>query len=57
MLHLLHNLICVWTKELRRHYVDIVLQNWLANPQGKVKSFVEIDLVQEHLNFWIKVRL
>ncbi|KAJ7813694.1 hypothetical protein B0H14DRAFT_2852382 [Mycena olivaceomarginata] len=50
MLHLLHNLICVWTKELRY----IVLQNWLANPQGKVKSFVEIDLVQEHLNFWIK---
>ncbi|KAF7375236.1 hypothetical protein MSAN_00410200 [Mycena sanguinolenta] len=50
MLHLLHNLICVWTKELRY----IVLQNWLANPQGKPNSFVEIDLVQEHLNFWIK---
>ncbi|KAJ7824342.1 hypothetical protein B0H13DRAFT_2241340 [Mycena leptocephala] len=50
MLHLLHNLICVWTKELRH----IVLQNWLANPQDKVNSFVEIDLVQEHLNFWIK---
>ncbi|KAJ7917839.1 hypothetical protein B0H13DRAFT_2231360 [Mycena leptocephala] len=50
MLHLLHNLICVWTKELR----SIVLQNWLANPQGRLNSFVEIDLVQEHLNFWIK---
>ncbi|KAJ7901536.1 hypothetical protein B0H13DRAFT_2234103 [Mycena leptocephala] len=50
MLHLLHNLICVWTKELRY----IVLQNWLANPQGKPNLFVEIDLVQEHLNFWIK---
>ncbi|KAF7343799.1 hypothetical protein MSAN_01960900 [Mycena sanguinolenta] len=50
MLHLLHNLICVWTKDLRY----IVLQNWLANPQGKPNSFVEIDLVQEHLNFWIK---
>ncbi|KAJ7831764.1 hypothetical protein B0H14DRAFT_3713137 [Mycena olivaceomarginata] len=50
MLHLLHNLTCVWTKELR----NIVLQNWLANPQGKLNSFVEIDLVQEHLNFWIK---
>ncbi|KAK7033871.1 hypothetical protein R3P38DRAFT_3186109 [Favolaschia claudopus] len=50
MLHVLHNLICVWTKELR----CIVLQNWLANPQGKFKGFVEIDLVQEHLNFWIK---
>ncbi|KAK7049041.1 hypothetical protein R3P38DRAFT_3307636 [Favolaschia claudopus] len=50
MLHVLHNLICVWTKELR----CIVLQNWLGNPQGKFKGFVEIDLVQEHLNFWIK---
>ncbi|KAJ7289061.1 hypothetical protein C8J57DRAFT_1627382 [Mycena rebaudengoi] len=50
MLHLLHNLTCVWTKELRA----IVLQNWLCNPQGKANSFVEIDLVQEHLNFWIK---
>ncbi|KAJ6454030.1 hypothetical protein C8R47DRAFT_1181220 [Mycena vitilis] len=50
MLHLLHNLICVWTKDLRW----IVLQNWLANPQGKARAFVEIDLVQEHLNFWIK---
>ncbi|KAJ7903121.1 hypothetical protein B0H13DRAFT_1483380, partial [Mycena leptocephala] len=50
MLHLLHNLICVWTKELRH----VVLQNWLLNPTGKPNSFVEIDLVQEHLNFWIK---
>ncbi|KAF8195330.1 hypothetical protein K438DRAFT_1827273 [Mycena galopus ATCC 62051] len=50
MLHILHNLICVWTKELRY----IVLQNWIANPQGKRLTFVEIDLVQEHLNFWIK---
>ncbi|KAJ7268858.1 hypothetical protein B0H12DRAFT_1096990 [Mycena haematopus] len=50
MLHLLHNLMCVWTKELRY----IVLQNWLANPRGKPLSFVEIDLIQEHLNFWIK---
>ncbi|KAJ6564025.1 hypothetical protein B0H19DRAFT_1067626 [Mycena capillaripes] len=50
MLHVLHNLICVWTKELR----SIILQNWLANPQGRRNAFVEIDLVQEHLNFWIK---
>ncbi|KAJ7615159.1 hypothetical protein DFH06DRAFT_1013602 [Mycena polygramma] len=50
MLHLLHNILCVWPKELR----NIVLQNWLANPQGKLNCFVEIDLVQEHLNFWIK---
>ncbi|KAJ7742551.1 hypothetical protein B0H16DRAFT_1323267 [Mycena metata] len=50
MLHLLHNMICVWTRELRA----IIMQNWLANPQGKANAFVEIDLVQEHLNFWIK---
>ncbi|KAJ7797568.1 hypothetical protein B0H14DRAFT_3493636 [Mycena olivaceomarginata] len=50
MLHLMHNLMCVWTKELRY----IVLQNWLANPQGKFNCFVELDLMQEHLNFWIK---
>ena len=33
----------------------LVTQNWLLNPSGKPNSFVEIDLVQEHLNFWIKV--
>ncbi|KAK7019993.1 hypothetical protein R3P38DRAFT_1236976 [Favolaschia claudopus] len=50
MLHLLHNLICAWFKELRH----VILQNWLINPTGKPNSFVEIDLAQEHLNFWIK---
>ncbi|KAJ7016173.1 hypothetical protein C8F04DRAFT_1282418 [Mycena alexandri] len=50
MLHVLHNILCVWTSELR----SIILQNWVANPQGKRNGFVEIDLVQEHLNFWIK---
>lgn len=33
----------------------IVLNNWLLNPTGKRNAFVEVDLVQEHLNFWIKV--
>ncbi|PPQ92857.1 hypothetical protein CVT25_004345 [Psilocybe cyanescens] len=50
MLHLLHNLINVWTKEIRK----VVIQNWLLNPTGRANAFVEIDLVQEHLNFWIK---
>ncbi|KAJ6456523.1 hypothetical protein C8R45DRAFT_1056470 [Mycena sanguinolenta] len=40
MLHLLHNLICVWTKELQH----VILQNWLLNPTGKLNCFVEIDL-------------
>ncbi|KAF8174074.1 hypothetical protein BJ912DRAFT_858960 [Pholiota molesta] len=50
MLHLFHNLVNVWTKEIRK----VVTQNWLLNPTGKENAFVEIDLVQEHLNFWIK---
>ncbi|KAJ8090045.1 hypothetical protein PM082_018625 [Marasmius tenuissimus] len=50
MLHLLHNITQVWPKPLR----DIVLNNWLLNLQGKEDSFVEVDLVQEHLNYWIK---
>ncbi|KAF8890919.1 hypothetical protein BD779DRAFT_1438147, partial [Infundibulicybe gibba] len=50
MLHLMHNLIHVWSEELRK----VVIQNWLLNPTGRANAFVEIDLVQEHLNFWIK---
>ena len=33
----------------------IILHNWLVNPTGRSNGFVEIDLMQEHLNFWIKV--
>ena len=36
---------------------NAVTQNWLLNPTGKANAFVEIDLVQEHLNFWIKVSI
>ncbi|KAG5649517.1 hypothetical protein H0H81_003336 [Sphagnurus paluster] len=50
MLHVLHNLVNVWSKELRH----AITQNWLINPSGRANVFVEIDLVQEHLNFWIK---
>ncbi|KAF8154044.1 hypothetical protein B0H34DRAFT_799948 [Crassisporium funariophilum] len=52
MLHLLHNLTNVWTEKLRK----VVTNNWLLNPTGRENMFVEIDLVQEHLNFWIKSR-
>jgi hypothetical protein len=34
---------------------EIVLNNWLLNPTGGCRSFVEADLVQEHFNYWIKV--
>ncbi|KAF5336631.1 hypothetical protein D9758_015938 [Tetrapyrgos nigripes] len=33
---------------------DIVLNNWLLNLKGKPDCFLEVDLVQEHLNYWIK---
>ncbi|KIM41147.1 hypothetical protein M413DRAFT_72593 [Hebeloma cylindrosporum] len=50
MLHLIHHLSKIWPKGI----CDIVLNNWLLNPTGNANSFVEIDLVQEHLNYWIK---
>jgi len=53
MLHLIHHLSKIWPKGIH----DIVLKNWLLNTTGHANSFVEIDLVQEHLNFWIKVSL
>ncbi|KAJ7885509.1 hypothetical protein B0H14DRAFT_3735910 [Mycena olivaceomarginata] len=33
---------------------NIVLNNWLVNPTGNPFSWVEVDLMQEHMNFWIK---
>ncbi|KAJ7868794.1 hypothetical protein B0H14DRAFT_3084033 [Mycena olivaceomarginata] len=50
MMHLIHNLTHVWPKPIR----NIVLNNWLVNPTGKLFSWVEVDLMQEHMNFWIK---
>ncbi|KAH9174081.1 hypothetical protein EDB89DRAFT_1849372, partial [Lactarius sanguifluus] len=50
VLHLLHNITHVWPEPV----VTIVLNNWLVNLTGKANSFVELDLMQEHLNYWIK---
>ncbi|KAJ7800632.1 hypothetical protein B0H14DRAFT_3092571 [Mycena olivaceomarginata] len=50
MLHLIHNLTKVWPVSIR----NIVLKNWLVNPTGNPFSWVEVDLMQEHMNFWIK---
>ncbi|KAJ6611846.1 hypothetical protein B0H10DRAFT_2165690 [Mycena sp. CBHHK59/15] len=50
MLHLIHNLTKVWPVSIR----NIVLNNWLVNPMGNPFSWVEVDLMQEHMNFWIK---
>ncbi|KAK0467468.1 hypothetical protein IW261DRAFT_1553871 [Armillaria novae-zelandiae] len=50
MLHIIHNITHVWPKGIR----DIVLQNWLVNMTGQLNAFIEVDLMQEHMNFWIK---
>ncbi|KAF8949762.1 hypothetical protein BDZ97DRAFT_1772135, partial [Flammula alnicola] len=36
---------------------NIVFNNWLINPTGNRNSWIEVDLMQEHMNFWIKVRV
>ncbi|KAF8162231.1 hypothetical protein BJ912DRAFT_1098508 [Pholiota molesta] len=51
MLHLIHNLTNVWPKPIQ----NIVMKNWLLNPSGLPNRFIEMDLVQEHLNLKIKV--
>jgi hypothetical protein len=33
----------------------VILNNWLVNLSGKADRWHELDLLQEHLNFWIKV--
>ncbi|EJD36809.1 hypothetical protein AURDEDRAFT_45386, partial [Auricularia subglabra TFB-10046 SS5] len=50
MLFLLHHLTHVWPPKLR----DLILSNWLVNPTGHKDGWVALDLMQEHLNFWIK---
>ncbi|KAJ7855701.1 hypothetical protein B0H13DRAFT_2357727 [Mycena leptocephala] len=50
MMHLIHNLTHVWPLAIQK----IVLNNWLLNPTGNPFSWVEADLMQEHMNYWIK---
>ncbi|KAF9556932.1 hypothetical protein CPC08DRAFT_776651 [Agrocybe pediades] len=50
MLHIIHHLTNILTPEIR----TIILNNWLVNPTGNPNSWVEVDLLQEHLNYWIK---
>ncbi|KAJ2968060.1 hypothetical protein NUW54_g13328 [Trametes sanguinea] len=73
LLHLLHNLIHVWPSEIRQvmivlrsfatmltpvsAYREIIMNNWLVNTTGNANGFIPVDLLQEHLNFWIKVSL
>ena len=34
---------------------EVIINNWLVNLSGKAGRWHELDLLQEHLNFWIKV--
>jgi len=34
---------------------EAILNNWLVNLSGQAGRWHELDLLQEHLNFWIKV--
>ncbi|EGO00666.1 hypothetical protein SERLA73DRAFT_71664 [Serpula lacrymans var. lacrymans S7.3] len=62
MLYLIHNLSCVWPDSDTSSWETclfnlgrkLVLSNWLVNPTGKQNSFVEVDLMQEHMDYWIK---
>ena len=70
LLHLVHNLTHIWPRPLQYgltllfHFPDlmssnhdsaIMIKNWLINPTGKPNAWVPIDLLQEHMNFWVKV--
>ncbi|KAJ7869595.1 hypothetical protein B0H14DRAFT_3579250 [Mycena olivaceomarginata] len=43
--------LCSMHPKLRHAY----LMNWLANLSGTLLGFKEMDLLQEHQNFWLKV--
>ncbi|KAF8141068.1 hypothetical protein K438DRAFT_2114906 [Mycena galopus ATCC 62051] len=48
---------CVLTelKSMHPKLREAYLMNWLANSSGKLLGFKEMDLLQEHKNFWLKV--
>ncbi|KIM79039.1 hypothetical protein PILCRDRAFT_10701 [Piloderma croceum F 1598] len=50
LFHLLSHL-----KHMDPHLCNAFLKNWLANLSDKVDGFKEMDLLQEHHNFWAKI--
>lgn len=42
-------------KEMPDALCDAYLMHWLVNISGKPNRFKEVDLLQEHQNFWLKV--
>ncbi|KDQ05525.1 hypothetical protein BOTBODRAFT_122690, partial [Botryobasidium botryosum FD-172 SS1] len=50
LLHLCHNLRHAWPEDLKA----LIINNLLVNMTGKPDRWKELDLLQEHMNFWIK---
>ncbi|KAJ7307866.1 hypothetical protein DFH08DRAFT_944472 [Mycena albidolilacea] len=50
LLELACNFLYEWSDDLRLS----VLENYLVNPTGRIGHWLELDLLQEHSNFWIK---
>ncbi|EIM91498.1 uncharacterized protein STEHIDRAFT_49670 [Stereum hirsutum FP-91666 SS1] len=45
---------CNFLYEFPEDLRNAILNNYLANPSGLPGHWVELDLIQEHYNFWIK---
>ncbi|KAJ3515928.1 hypothetical protein NLJ89_g1460 [Agrocybe chaxingu] len=47
-------LYCNFKWEFPPELKDAIFQNWLVNPHGQPGRFIEMDLMQEHFNFWLE---
>ncbi|KAJ7116291.1 hypothetical protein C8R46DRAFT_1264083 [Mycena filopes] len=47
-------LACNFLYEFSEDLITAVLNNYLVNPSGRRGHWLELDLLQEHFNFWIK---
>ncbi|KDQ17141.1 hypothetical protein BOTBODRAFT_156492, partial [Botryobasidium botryosum FD-172 SS1] len=50
LLHLCHNMRHAWPEDLKQ----LIINNLLVNMSGKPDGWKELDLLQEHMNYWIK---
>ncbi|KAF8150291.1 hypothetical protein K438DRAFT_1779079 [Mycena galopus ATCC 62051] len=47
-------LTCSFLYKFSADLITTVLNNDLINPSGRIRHWLELDLLQEHFNFWIK---
>ena len=50
----LFELACNFMAEFPPKLRDAILDNYLVNPSGRPGHWLELDLLQEHFNFWLK---